>query len=123
MVELRYTYRARYRSAYDGDTVRVDIDLGFGIWFRNQALRLIGIDTPELRGSEREAGLVARNFMRASLRAARELIVETTLDKKGKDKKGKYGRWLARLHADGVDLNQAMIDNGYAKEYWGGKRT
>ena len=123
MVELRYTYRARYRSAYDGDTVRVDIDLGFGIWFRNQALRLVGIDTPELRGSERVAGLVAREFMRARLRAARELIVETTLDKKGKDKKGKYGRWLARLWADGVDLNQAMIDNGYAKEYWGGKRA
>ena len=118
MIEPQFTYRARYRSAYDGDTVRVDLDLGFGVWLQNQALRLVGIDTPELRGSEREAGLVARDFMRDQLMAAEELIVETT-----RDKKGKYGRWLARLHADGVDLNQAMIDGGYAKEYWGGKRT
>lgn len=48
-----YTYRALVKSIYDGDTLRADIDLGFGVILADQSLRLLGIDTPEIKGVER----------------------------------------------------------------------
>lgn len=58
-----YFYKAVVRDVYDGDSCTVDIDLGFGIWMKGQKLRLMGIDTPELRGSEREEGLKVRDYV------------------------------------------------------------
>jgi micrococcal nuclease len=50
-----YTYKAKVLSVYDGDSLRLDIDLGFKVVMQNQRVRLLGIDTPEVRGEEREA--------------------------------------------------------------------
>ena len=44
-----YEYNCKIRRVVDGDTVDVDIDLGFGIVYANQRIRLYGIDTPESR--------------------------------------------------------------------------
>ncbi|TXE06393.1 thermonuclease family protein [Seonamhaeicola algicola] len=75
-------------------------------------LRLYGIDTPELRGSEREAGLVVRDIVR-------ELILNKEVEIHSyKDKQGKYGRYLANIIVNGVDLNQWLVDNGHAKPYY-----
>jgi micrococcal nuclease len=114
-----YRYRAKYRSAYDADTVRVDVDLGFGVWLQNQSLRLLGVDAPELRGEERPQGIQARNALRSLLDGA-DLVVETD-----KDKSGKYGRWLARLWVqheginggDWLNVNAWLVECGFAKAY------
>lgn len=58
-----YEYRADTRRVVDGDTVDVDIDLGFNVWLRNERLRLYGIDTPELKGANKAAGLAAKNAL------------------------------------------------------------
>jgi micrococcal nuclease len=107
-----YTYRARYVRAYDGDTITVDLDLGFNTWLMDQTLRLYGIDTPELRGEERPEGLKVRDHVRARLEAAEELVIETL-----KDRAGKYGRWLAIVWIDGVNLNDELVQTGRAQTY------
>ena len=58
----RYEYRAGNFSVVDGDTVRCDIDLGFGVWLRDQILRLHGINAPEIRGGERPEGLASKEW-------------------------------------------------------------
>lgn len=107
-----YTYKATYRSNYDGDTIRFDIDLGFNIIFRNQVIRVLGVNTPELRGEEKEYGKEIRDVVKAHLEGAEEIIVKTH-----KDSKGKYGRWLAEIEFDGVNLNQILKDMGFAHDY------
>ena len=106
-----YKYKALITAVYDGDTVTADIDLGFGIWMKGQKLRLLGIDTPELRGEEREEGLKVRDYVR-SLVLNQEVIVESE-----RDKSGKYGRWLATIWIGDVNLNEKLISEGRAKEY------
>lgn len=81
-----YCYRANVISVYDGDTVRADLDLGLKTWIKNENLRLARINTPELRGDEREAGLAARDFLRGKI-LDQEVVLETI-----RDRKGKYGR-------------------------------
>jgi micrococcal nuclease len=110
-----YQYRAIITSAYDADTVTADIDLGFGVWLRGQKLRLYGINAPEVRGEEREEGLKSRDALRAKLGLG---VVECScLVVTYRDKKGKYGRWLAKiLLEDGTDVNDWLISSGLAKE-------
>lgn len=55
-----YYYKGTVQSVYDGDTIRVDIDLGLNIVVKNEAVRLSRINAPEVRGEERERGLAAR---------------------------------------------------------------
>lgn len=110
-MENFYRYKAIITAVYDGDTVTADIDLGFGIWMKGQKLRLVGIDTPELRGEEREQGLIVRDYVR-ELILDKEVVVETE-----KDKSGKYGRWLATIWIEQENLNQRLLDEGLAKEY------
>lgn len=107
-----YEYRARIVSVYDGDTVRCDIDLGFGMWMNNQPLRLFGIDAPEVRGKERLAGIKVRDWLRRKLPEGRMVLVQTR-----KDTKGKYGRYLATIYADGDNLNELMLKQGYVDVY------
>lgn len=76
-----------------------------------QKVRLLGINTPEVRGPEREKGLVSRNRLR-DLIDGKDIIVSTY-----KDKGGKYGRLLATIFLDGVDINQQLIDEGLAEVY------
>lgn len=118
-----YEYMAMVVSAYDGDTIRADIDLGFGIVMQNQSIRLLGIDTPEVRGEERPEGLIARDYVREQI-LGKEVMLKTY-----KDTKGKYGRWLADVYyrkdgvvvaADQLDsltcLNQELVSLGLAEE-------
>jgi micrococcal nuclease len=100
-----YTYRAKFLNNHDGDTVRLDLDLGMDIWFRNQAIRLYGVNTPELKGETLEAAKKARDFVNARLSAAVDIIVETI-----KDRTEKYGRWLARIHyATSIDGGKQAV--------------
>jgi micrococcal nuclease len=86
------------------------VDLGF-YHFQQMKFRLYGIDTPEIRGEEREKGLVVRDIVRAMI-LDKEVIINSY-----KDKQEKYGRYLANIIIGDVDLNQWLVQNGHAKEY------
>jgi len=101
-----YTYKAKLVRVIDGDTVDLLVDLGHRITIKER-YRLSGINTPEVRGKEREAGLAAKRFLMWELRE--DLVIQTDLDKKGK-----YGRYLATLYVDGRNINQALVDAGHA---------
>ena len=113
-----YIRRAKIVRLVDGDTVDVDIDLGMAITTR-QRLRLFGINTPEVRGPEKVAGHAATQHLADLLVRYRhkgewDIVVRTH-----KDKKGKYGRYLADLigeDGDGnpVNLNMKMVADGHA---------
>ena len=107
-----YEYRARITRVIDGDTVEAQIDLGFQVTF-TATLRLIGINAPETRGTERPLGLAATRYLESLLDdltgASRALTIRTE-----KDLTGKYGRYLAELLAGEVNLNQAMVAAGQA---------
>ncbi len=96
-----WEYRGVIVSVYDGDTLRADIDLGFGIWKRGESLRLFGLDTPELHGETRVAGLYARDALRDRLPAGKPCWVRTikpsTLTVPQIERREKYGRWLATI--------------------------
>ena len=106
-----YEYKATVTKVYDGDTITVDFDLGFGIILKKQTIRLLGINTPEVRGPERADGIISRNALRQRI-LDRQVIVKTS-----KDKKGKYGRWLGEVFVADENINQWLISEGYAKEY------
>ena len=117
--EPQYVYRARLVKVIDGDTIDVDLDVGFGVWLHKQRLRLYGINTPETRGVERPEGLAAKAFVQAELPLSRPLLIQTHADKKGK-----YGRWVAEVwylsHHDPSgtlqNLNKVLVAEGHAKE-------
>jgi len=109
-----YEYRAHVRSVYDGDTIRADVDCGFGIWTANQPLRLLGIDAPELG---QPGGKEARDYLRGVLPIGTEVVIRTV-----KDEREKYGRLLAAISLNGEDVNLTMIQTGHAKPYDGGPR-
>jgi len=113
-----YIRRAKIVRLVDGDTVDVDIDLGMAITTR-QRLRLFGINTPEVRGPEKVAGHAATQHLADLLVQFRhegewDIVVKTY-----RDKKGKYGRYLADLigkdgDGDPVNLNERMVADGHA---------
>jgi len=115
-----YAYKATVRSVYDADTIRVNVDLGFGTHNfgeegKGLALRLYGINAPEMRGAEKVAGKAARDYVRMLIPVGTEIIIKTH-----KDKTGKYGRYLAEVFvtdADGkeIHLNSHLIAVGHAK--------
>ena len=109
-----YYYRALVSYVYDGDTCTVDIDLGLHAWVHDEKIRLARINTPELRGEEREQGLLARDYLREQI-DGKEIFVQTM-----KDDKGKYGRyigeiWLEKSANEWVNVNDMMVENGYAQ--------
>ena len=108
-----YEYRAFVRKVYDGDTITVDIDLGFDVILKNQKIRLSKINTPEVRGKSREEGIKVRNIVRKRI-SNKWVIIKTT-----KDKKGKYGRWLGTIYEPGVEesLNEWLLNEGHAVKY------
>ena len=101
----------------DGDTVDVDIDLGFGVWLRKQRIRMYGIDTPESRTSdpiEKIYGKAATAFL-VKWTNAGDLYLKTF-----KDGKGKYGRILGELWYGGEhNIDQLLVDNHHAVRYHG----
>jgi micrococcal nuclease len=108
----------------DGDTVDVDIDLGFGICLKDERVRIMGIDTPESRTSDR----VEKLFGKASSKRLGELLANgakliTTEDKSGEDMKGKFGRILGDFRAaDGRLVTEIMISEGHCVPYFGGSK-
>lgn len=109
-----YFYKANLLSVYDGDTCRVDIDLGMHIWNKNERIRLARIDAPELRGETLASGRAARDFL-GQLLVNRPLIIETI-----KDTKEKYGRYLAEIWFQDdagtwQNANNLMVQTGHAR--------
>ena len=105
-------------SVYDGDTFRVNIDSLPPIVGKNIAIRVNGVDTPEIRGKcqyEKNLALKARDFVRGKLANAKEIKL-TNLQR------GKYFRVVANVLVDGVSLEQELLDNKLAYEYSGGKK-
>lgn len=115
-----YTYKAEVTGVYDGDTITVDIDLGFHTWRRDEKLRLWGINAPELRGKNKKAGYASRDWLRGQI-LNQKVIIQTVATKHGKDKRGKYGRYLAivfkQVDDECINLNQELIKKGYAVEH------
>ena len=108
----------------DGDTVDVDIDLGFGVWLKDERVRIMGIDTPESRTSdkvEKVFGTAAKNRLKELLENGGKLI--TTENKHGEDMKGKFGRILGDFRApDGKLVTDIMIEEGHCVAYFGGSK-
>jgi len=108
-MENLYHYRGVVVKVYDGDTITVDVDLGFHIRMKKEIFRLSRINAPEIRGAEREQGLIARDWLRERI-LDKEVMLVTQ-----KDKKGKYGRWLADVWIDGVCINDELVENQLAE--------
>lgn len=109
-----YKYEATVRRWVDGDTVDVDIDLGFGLIFHNQRLRLYGIDAYESRTrdlDEKEKGLAAKAFVNEMAPVGSKVTIVTY-------KEGKYGRILAEVFLDDyTNLNMLLTEKGHAERY------
>ena len=108
---VMYEYKATVTKVYDGDTITVDFDLGFGIVLKKQTIRLFGINTPEVRGTEKADGIISRDALRQRI-LGKQVMIKTS-----RDKKGKYGRWLGEVFVADENINQWLISEGYAKEY------
>ena len=108
----------------DGDTVDVDIDLGFGVCLKDERVRIMGIDTPESRTSDRVEDLfgeAAKARLKELMKDGAKLI--TTENKHGEDMKGKFGRILGDFRAPNGDLvTDIMISEGHAVAYFGGSK-
>lgn len=119
-----YIYYAEVVKVIDGDTITVNVDLGYDTWLYNQKVRLAGIDTPESRinlkrfperTKEKELGLEAKELVKSLCGDKVKIISQG---------KGKYGRILAIVYTlDDKNINQTLIDNDLAVEYWGGTKT
>ena len=124
-----YEYNAKILRIVDGDTIDVDIDLGFGVWIHKERVRLEGIDTPESRTKdleEKKLGLLSKEYVRGLLPVGS--IVKLVC--KSYDSKGKFGRILGDIEleetrmigreiTESTSLVMKMIDNGYGVEYNG----
>jgi micrococcal nuclease len=116
-----YAYRCIVVKVIDGDTVDVDIDLGFGVWMKKQRIRLFGIDTPESRTrdlEEKKYGLAAKDYLVGMLDDENGITLKTH-----KDAEGKFGRILGELwrntnYAD-KSINDYMIEKHHAVAYFG----
>jgi micrococcal nuclease len=118
-----YEYRVKkVLKIVDGDTIDVDIDLGFNVSF-TQRVRLAGIDTPESRTTdlkEKALGLEVKEYLKHLLEDAEDIVIQTEKP----DSSEKYGRILGWLFINDEDtsLNEKMISEGYAWEYDGGTK-
>ena len=119
-----YTYRCVIKKIIDGDTVDVDIDLGFDVWLRNQRLRIYNIDTPESRTSdpvEKIFGLAAKSRVESLLLIGEPYIITTHISGTKTDLKEKFGRILAdfKLPENQKTLSEILISEGFAVKYNG----
>lgn len=114
-----YHYVAHVVDVYDGDTITVDMDLGLGLWRRDQTIRLWKINTAEVRGEEKERGKVTRDLV-AELILDKVVMIRTILDRRGNDKTGKFGRLLGEIilpqpGGRELNINQHLINKGHAE--------
>lgn len=116
-----YEYRVRVLKVVDGDTVDVDIDLGFGVWLRGERVRIMGIDTPESRTAnevEKLFGLAAKHRLEELL--GEYSVLRTQVAKDGTDMKGKFGRILGDFIDDGGQfVSRVLIEEGHCVPYFG----
>ena len=121
-----YEYNVKVCKVIDGDTVDVDIDLGFGIWLKNERVRIMGIDTPESRTRdkiEKKFGLAAKKRLKELLGS--KSILRTQIDKSGEDARGKFGRILGDFSVyDGYNdawspVTKVLVNEGHAVPYSG----
>lgn len=105
--ESLYIYKAYVTDVYDGDTITCIIDCGFNIGMQKTKIRLYGINTPELRGEDREIGLYVRDELR------KKILNKHILLKTIKDKKGKYGRYLGKIYIEVDEEVDEEVDNKY----------
>ena len=124
-----YEYRARLIKVVDGDTVDVDIDLGFGIWMKDERVRIMGIDTPESRTRDKVEKLFGKAASARVLELLEEnIILKTQIARNGEDMKGKYGRilgdFIVERFEDGKQemLTDILIQEGHAVAYFGGSK-
>jgi len=122
-------YDIKVVKIIDGDTVDVDIDLGFGVTLRDERVRIMGIDTPESRTRDKVEDL----FGEAAKARLKELLEDggkliTTENRKGEDMKGKFGRILGDFKVERFENQQAervtdiLIEEGHAVAYFGGSK-
>jgi len=122
-----YEYKVKILRVVDGDTVDVDIDLGFGVWLKKERVRIMGIDTPESRTRdkvEKKFGMAAKKWVKDHMPVGSHQILKTEIDKSGEDKKGKFGRILGDfLLDDGEErLTEKMTAAGHCVPYFGGSK-
>lgn len=108
-----YHYSAKVTDVYDGDTITVDIDLGLATWIRGEKIRLARINAPEVSGTERPQGLLARDFLRNQING-KDIVIQTF-----KDKKGKYGRYIGDIWLqegeEWINVCDLLVEKGFAK--------
>jgi micrococcal nuclease len=120
-----YEYKCKILRVVDGDTVDIDIDLGFGIWMHKERVRMMGIDTPESRTRdkvEKAFGLASKAKLKELLPIGSIQVLKTEIDKSGEDKKGKFGRILGDFLLDGTRATDILIETGHAVAYFGGSK-
>jgi len=113
-----YEYKCKVVRVVDGDTVDVDIDLGFDVWLSKQRVRLYGVDTPESRTRDKEEkkyGLRAKAFVEYHLPLESSQILRTRVDKS----RGKFGRILGEFVVDDTTVNDLLIATHNAVLYHG----
>lgn len=102
-----YYYKAQVIRIVDADTIVALVDLGFTS-SRKEMLRFARIDAPELRGSEREAGLAAKEWLLSQISPGDEIIIRT-------EKDDSFGRYICELYLlDGTNLNDELVKVGHA---------
>ena len=115
-----YQYKAKILKVVDGDTVEIDLDLGFNIVLANQKVRMAGVDTPESRTAKTEEkvrGMLSKKKLQEKLPVGSWVTIETQKSDSNDDK---FGRILGVfILEDGTRVNQWLIDNNYAVPYMG----
>lgn len=121
-----YEYKCNIIKVIDGDTVDVDIDLGFGMWMLDERVRIMGIDTPESRTRdlvEKKFGLAAKKRLKELL--GKSAVLATQVNKNGEDMKGKFGRILGDFNVYDATTDswrksgEVLISEGHAVAYLG----
>ncbi len=111
-----YEYPCKIVRVVDGDTVDVDIDLGFSHWIHNERIRLYGVDTPECRtrdAEEKAAGLLAKKFVEDALHVGGTYTLTTK-------ERGKFGRYLGVIMlSDRTSINAVLVTEHLAVPYHG----
>ena len=119
-----YEYKCKIIKIVDGDTVDVDLDLGFGVWLRDERVRIMGIDTPESRTSdpiEKIFGTAAKARLVSLLGS--DAILLSQVKKDGENMKGKFGRILGDFHTiSGETVTHVLMAEGHAVAYTGGNK-
>ena len=120
-----YEYKCKILRVVDGDTVDVDIDLGFGVWMHKERVRMMGIDTPESRTRdkvEKAFGLASKARLKELLPIGSMQVLKTEIDKSGEDKKGKFGRILGDFIVNDKRATDILVEEGHAVAYFGGSK-